>query len=123
MTASKIFFITGVSSGFGKALASVALEAGHKVIGTVRNEKALLDFEALASDKAVGRVLDVINFEAAERIASEVENAIGPVDIVINNAGYGHEGILEESPLEAMRHQFDVNVFGAVAVTKGFIPF
>lgn len=52
----------------------------------------------------------------------EVEDDHGPVDVLINNAGYGHEGVLEESPLEDMRRQFDVNVVGAVAVAKAFLP-
>lgn len=56
-------------------------------------------------------------------LAAEVESQVGPVDVVINNAGYGHEGIVEESPLDEMRRQFDVNVFGAVAVIKAFVPF
>lgn len=123
MHTSKTIFITGVSSGFGQALAGVALAAGHRVIGTVRNDKALADFEALAPGRAHGRILDVTEFAAAERIAAEIEASIGPVDVVVNNAGYGHEGILEESPLAEMRRQFDVNVFGAVAVIKGFVPF
>ena len=50
------------------------------------------------------------------------EAKFGPVDVLINNAGYGHEGVLEESPIEEMRRQFEVNVFGAVAVAKAFLP-
>ena len=122
MTVSKIIFITGVSSGFGRALAGAALAAGHRVVGTVRNETAQADFEALAPGRAHGKILDVTDFALAERIAGTIEAETGPVDVVVNNAGYGHEGILEESPLEEMRSQFDVNVFGAVAVIKGFLP-
>ncbi len=64
---------------------------------------------------------DVTEFDRIDDIVEQVEDAHGPVDVLINNAGYGHEGILE-SPLEEMRRQFDVNVFGAVAVAKAFLP-
>ncbi|WP_163372208.1 SDR family NAD(P)-dependent oxidoreductase, partial [Enterobacter hormaechei] len=52
----------------------------------------------------------------------EIESAVGPIDVLVNNAGYGHEGILEESPLAELRRQFDVNVFGAVAMIKAVLP-
>jgi len=123
MTSSKFFFITGVSSGFGRAIATAALAAGHRVAGTVRDDAARAAFEMLAPGRAHARLLDVADLDAAAPLAAEVERQVGPVDVVINNAGYGHEGILEESPLAQMKRQFDVNVFGAVAVMKAFVPF
>lgn len=121
-TAPKTIVITGVSSGFGLALAREALAAGHKVVGTLRNQQARQEFEALQPGRAFGRILDVSDFAAAEGLAAEVEATVGPVDVLVNNAGYGHEGVLEESPLDELRRQFDVNVFGAVAVTRAFLP-
>jgi NAD(P)-dependent dehydrogenase (short-subunit alcohol dehydrogenase family) len=123
MNQSKLFFITGVSSGFGRALAQEALKAGHRVVGTLRNLQDCADFDALAPGRSFGRVLDVTNFDAIAPLAATVEQEIGAVDILVNNAGYGHEGILEESPLSEALHQFDVNVFGAVAVIKAFLPY
>jgi len=123
MNHSKTLFITGISSGFGKALASEALAAGHRVIGTVRNEEALQAFEALSAERAHGVILDVTDFERIDSVVAGVESRHGPVDVLVNNAGYGHEGIFEESPLDEMRRQFEVNVFGAVAVTKAFVPY
>ncbi|RON20601.1 short-chain dehydrogenase/reductase [Pseudomonas brassicacearum] len=123
MISRKTLFITGVSSGFGSALAQEALAAGHRVIGTVRSESALQAFEALSPDSVHGVILDVTDFDRIDSVIAEVEATLGPVDVLVNNAGYGHEGILEESPLDEMRHQFDVNVFGAVAVTKAFLPY
>jgi len=123
---SKTFFITGVSSGFGRALAEAAIHAGHRVIGTVRNRDAAHDFEAQFSGcpgQAFARILDVTDFSAAAGVAADTERDIGPVDVLVNNAGYGHEGILEESDMEALMRQFSVNVFGAVAVMKSFVPF
>ncbi|MNJ87727.1 3-oxoacyl-[acyl-carrier-protein] reductase FabG [compost metagenome] len=116
------FLITGVSSGFGRAFALAALQAGHTVIGTVRNDAARKDFEDLASGRAYGLVLDVTDFAAIDNAVALVSEKFGPVDVLVNNAGYGHEGTLEESPLEEMRHQFDVNVFGAVAMIKAVLP-
>lgn len=122
MNDAKTFFITGVSSGFGQALAEAALAAGHQVIGTVRNEKARAAFDSLCPGRAFGRLLDVTQFDAIDGVVAEAEAAAGPVDVLVNNAGYGHEGVMEESPLDEMRHQFDVNVFGAVAMMKAFLP-
>jgi NAD(P)-dependent dehydrogenase (short-subunit alcohol dehydrogenase family) len=123
VSSSKLFLITGVSSGFGRALAQEALAAGHRVIGTVRNEQARRDFEALAPNMTVGRLLDVTDFAAIDGVVAELERNVGPVDVLVNNAGYGHEGVLEESPLDEMRKQFDVNVFGAVAMMKAVLPY
>lgn len=116
------FLVTGVSSGFGRAFAEAALNAGHTVIGTVRNETAKKQFEYLASDRAHAVVLDVTDFSAIDKTIALVTAKLGAVDVLVNNAGYGHEGTLEESPLEEMQHQFDVNVFGAVAMIKAVLP-
>lgn len=123
MSSSKTLLITGVSSGFGQALAREALAAGHRVVGTVRSEQARQDFEKLDPANAVGRVLDVTDFDAIGGVVADVEANVGPIDVLVNNAGYGHEGILEESPLADMRRQFDVNVFGAVAMIKAVLPY
>jgi NAD(P)-dependent dehydrogenase (short-subunit alcohol dehydrogenase family) len=119
---SKTFCITGVSSGFGLALSREALSAGHRVIGTVRNEEGRQAFGALHANRAHAVLLDVTDMDAIPGAVADAETRFGPVDVLVNNAGYGHEGVFEESPLEAMRHQFEVNVFGAVAVTQAFVP-
>lgn len=121
LMSGKTFFITGANSGFGFAIAAAALREGHEVIGTVRSEASRA---ALAQRlPAVRPVLcDVTEFDRIDDVVRQAEDDHGPVDVLINNAGYGHEGVLEESPLEEMRRQFDVNVFGAVAVAKAFLP-
>ncbi|QDH60261.1 oxidoreductase [Pandoraea pnomenusa] len=123
MTPGKTLLITGVSSGFGRALAREALAAGHKVIGTVRSDEARREFESLSANAAWGRVLDVTDFVGIDSAVSAIEAEVGPIDVLVNNAGYGHEGIMEESPLSEMRRQFDVNVFGAVAMMKAVLPY
>lgn len=118
----KLFFITGVSSGFGRALAQAALAAGHRVAGTVRASEQATVFAALDPARAHPQLLDVSDSAAIEAVVARVERELGPIDVLVNNAGYGHEGVLEESPLDEMRRQFDVNVFGAVAVIKAVLP-
>ena len=121
---NKVVIITGTSSGLGRAFAQALLEAGFKVVGTVRKPEAVQGFELLKPGAAFARVLDVT--EGPDRLASMVElieENIGPVYALINNAGYGHEGTLEESPMDELRHQFEVNVFGAVAMMKAVLPY
>lgn len=122
MDHSKLFLITGVSSGFGRALALAALAAGHRVVGTLRNEEAANAFQGLEPGRAHARLLDVTDFEAIDSVVGEIVATLGPIDVLVNNAGYGHEGVMEESPLTQMRRQFDVNVFGAVAMMKAVLP-
>ncbi|MCZ3377681.1 oxidoreductase [Rhizobium sp. AG207R] len=117
----KTFFITGANSGFGFAIAAAAIRNGHKVIGTIRSEQSRTALtERLPAVQPI--LCDVTEFDRIGDVVRQAEEDHGPVDVLINNAGYGHEGILEESPLEEMRRQFDVNVFGAVAVAKAFLP-
>ncbi len=123
MSTSKTLLITGVSSGFGRALAQEALVNGYRVIGTVRNAEAKAAFEQLHAEHALAFVLDVTHFASIDALIADIEDKQGPIDVLVNNAGYGHEGIMEESSLEEMRRQFDVNVFGAVAMTKAVLPF
>lgn len=118
----KGFLITGVSSGFGRAFAQAALAAGSRVIGTVRNEDARIAFEALEPGRAFARILDVTDAAAVNSVVAEVERNVGAVDVLINNAGYGHEGLIEESTIDQLRQQFEVNVFGAVAMIQAVLP-
>ena len=123
MNNQKIFLITGISSGFGRAFAGAALSAGHMVVGTVREESARRSFELEGPGLAKAVVLDVTDFDAIEPKVVEIERTIGPISVLVNNAGYGHEGTIEESPLAELRRQFDVNVFGAVGLIKAVLPF
>lgn len=122
MPPSRLLLITGVSSGFGRALAQQALLAGHRVVGTVRNESARQAFETLAPGRAFGRLLDVTDADAIDALVADIETNVGGIDVLVNNAGYGHEGILEESTLAELRQQFDVNVFGPAALIKAVLP-
>jgi NAD(P)-dependent dehydrogenase (short-subunit alcohol dehydrogenase family) len=122
MTKVKTFLITGVSSGLGKAFAEGALKAGHRVIGTVRSDEAASAFTGLAQGRAHAMLLDVTNFDAIPEAVAKSAREVGPIDVLVNNAGYGHEGVLEESSLGDLQRQFDANVFGAVAMIKAVLP-
>jgi NAD(P)-dependent dehydrogenase (short-subunit alcohol dehydrogenase family) len=117
----RIFFITGVSSGFGRALAEAAVADGDRVVGTVRQAE---DAEALESlgDLASAEVLDVTDDAAVAAAVARTEAEVGPIDVVVANAGYGQEGTMEESTMAELRQQFEVNVFGAVATIKAVLP-
>ncbi|RAG82168.1 short-chain dehydrogenase/reductase [Streptacidiphilus pinicola] len=119
---SKTFLITGVSSGLGRAFAKEALAAGHLVAGTVRKQDQIADFEALAPGRATGLLLEVTDDAAVSRVVEHVEAGIGAVDVLISNAGYGVEGTVEESSMDELRRQFDVNVYGTVAAVKAVLP-
>jgi NAD(P)-dependent dehydrogenase (short-subunit alcohol dehydrogenase family) len=119
----KTMLITGVSSGLGRAFAHGALNAGHTVIGTVRTAEDREAFEALGPGRAHGRLLDVTDDQAVSAVVADAESSVGPIDVVIANAGYGLEGIFEETPLAAVRDQFAVNVFGAAATLQAALPY
>jgi NAD(P)-dependent dehydrogenase (short-subunit alcohol dehydrogenase family) len=116
------FFVTGVSSGLGRAFARAFLAAGHTVVGTVRTAEAATGFEALEPGRALARVVDVTDDEAVLAVVEGVERDVAGIDVVVANAGYGHEGTFEETSMADFRRQFDVNVFGVVATVKAVLP-
>ncbi|GAA0322431.1 oxidoreductase [Actinoallomurus spadix] len=119
----KTFLITGVSSGLGRAFAAGALRAGHTVVGTVRKQADAEDFAALSPEHAHARLLDVTDEAAVRSVVADVEDSVGPIDVLIANAGYGVEGTFEETPLSELRAQFEVNVFGAAATVRAVLPY
>ncbi|MFI1379570.1 oxidoreductase [Embleya sp. NPDC020886] len=116
------WLVTGVSTGLGRAVAQAALAAGHTVVGTVRSEPDLRAFEGLAPGYAHARILDVTDDDAVTNVVAEVEQRVGPLDVVVANAGYGLEGTFEETPLAEVRRQFEVNVFGTMATLQAALP-
>ena len=120
MPQSKTFLITGVSSGLGRAFASGALAAGHRVIGTVRRPDDAIAFGT--SKGAFPLLLDVTDYARVPEAVRKAEQEAGPIDVLVNNAGYGHEGVLEESSMDDLQRQFAANVFGPVAMIKAVLP-
>jgi NAD(P)-dependent dehydrogenase (short-subunit alcohol dehydrogenase family) len=104
----------------GHAFAAAALGAGHRVIGTVRRSEDAKAFGA--SERAIPLLLDVTNYAAVPEAVQAAEREVGPIDVLVNNAGYGHEGVLEESSVHDLERQFAANVFGPVAMIKAVLP-
>ena len=119
----RTWLITGVSSGIGCALAEGVLRGPDRVIGTVRRESDRTAFEAVAPGRAIGRLLDIGRHEQVPSLVAKIESEIGPIDVLVNNAGYITEGIIEEATFDDIRQQIEINLFGTLAVTKAVLPF
>ncbi|TRX62695.1 SDR family NAD(P)-dependent oxidoreductase [Fulvivirga sp. M361] len=119
---SKIWFITGISSGLGKALAETVIQKGDFVIGTFRQQRQVDDFNAKHSEKALGVLLDVRDFDAIKSTFEIIEKRFGRLDVLVNNAGFGVAGAVEETSEEEVRQVFEANFFAALEVTKGALP-
>lgn len=119
----KTWFITGVSSGLGLALAKAVIASGDKVAGTLRTEEQRVTFSQMAQGQSFGFVLDVCSEMDIPRVVAQVEEEVGPIDVLVNNAGYGYEGAIEEALSADIRAQFDVNVFGAISVIQAVLPY
>ena len=118
----KTMLITGVSSGLGKALAEEALEQGWRVAATVRKEEDRAAFEASKPGQAFARLLDMRETARTAEVVRELEEQAGPMDALVNNAGYGLWSTIEEAPLDEIREQFEVNVFGQMAMLQAVLP-
>lgn len=118
----KVWFITGASSGFGEALAGAALAEGHEVAATFRNAEAAREFSD-KSPAALGVVMDVRDERSITAGIKEAIAQFGRIDVLVNNAGYGTIGAVEEFSMEEIRQQMETNFFGAVAVTKEALPY
>lgn len=116
------WLITGASSGLGRALAKAALDRGDQVAGTVRSEAALAGFEALAPGRARGFLADMADEAAVVAAVEGAVRALDGLDVLVNNAGYGLIGAVEEASLAEVRAQFEVNVFAPVAAIRAVLP-
>lgn len=103
-------------------MANAALSRGHRVLGTLRNEAQRKEFEGRAPGRAIGRLLDVTNTAAIQPLVESLEDEYGPIDVLINNAGYGLRGVIEELDLDELRRQFEVNVFAPIALIQAVLP-
>jgi len=118
----QIWFITGAASGFGHAFAEHALALGHNVVATARDAGRLADLVALAPDRVLATPLDVDAAGAAEAAVEAAVARFGRIDVLVNNAGYGVVGALEETSDADLRALMNTNFFGAMAVTRAALP-
>ena len=119
---TKIWFITGASRGFGRSWTIAALDRGDKVAATARDTATLKDLVEKYGDALLPIQLDVTDRAADFAAVQQAHQHFGRLDIVVNNAGYGHFGFVEEVTEAEARAQFDTNVFGALWVTQAAIP-
>ncbi|MGW6144549.1 SDR family NAD(P)-dependent oxidoreductase [Streptomyces sp. NPDC055140] len=120
---SKVWFITGTSRGLGRSFAESALERGDKVAATARNATALDDLVTKYGDDAVLPLpLDVTDKAAVAAAVSAAHEKFGRLDVVVNNAGYGLFGMVEEITEQQLRDQMETNLFGAFWVTQAVLP-
>lgn len=118
----KIWFITGISSGLGKALAQTILDKGDFVIGTFRNQSQTDAFNIQHKEKALALTLDITMSNEIERAVKLVTEKFGQLDVLVNNAGYGLAGAIEETSSEETRAIFEANFFGTLNLTQSFLP-
>lgn len=120
--AKRVWLVTGCSTGFGKELVKVIAENGERVLGTVRKEGQVAELESLHPDLVKGVVLDVQKQDTIDGAAKLLEEEYGRLDVLVNNAGYGTLGPIEETSEEEIQRQFDVNVYGCVRMMKLALP-
>ena len=118
----KIWLVTGVSSGLGKALADTIIEAGDFVIGTVRKEIDATAFNNQYEGKATGVLLDITAIDKIDTTIKQLITDHGNIDVLVNNAGIGFAGAIEEASLDEVRKVFEANFFGTLKLTQAVLP-
>jgi NAD(P)-dependent dehydrogenase (short-subunit alcohol dehydrogenase family) len=118
----RVWFITGAATGLGRTLAEEVLSRGERVAATARRPSRLADLEGEYPDTVLAAGLDVTKPAEARDAMSAAISRFGHVDVIVNNAGFGLFGALEELPNEELRREFDTNVFGAIAVLRAALP-
>ncbi len=119
----RTWFITGTSSGFGRRWTTAALERGDRVAATTRDVGALDDLRAAHGDALLPLALDVTDRAAVVAAVEHAHDRFGRLDVVVNNAGYGTNGMIEEVSEQDVRDQFEINVLGPLWVSQAVLPF
>ncbi len=119
---SKVWFITGCSTGFGRNLAQEVLQKGDKVAVTARNTNDIKDLVDAYPDTAVAIQLDVTKPEQVKAAVQKAAETFKRIDVLVNNAGIGYFGAIEESEEEEVRRMFEINFFGLANVTNAVLP-
>lgn len=122
LSSDAVWFITGCSTGFGRSLARQALERGYRVAVTARNPAQLQDLVASYPDHALPLKLDVTKPEDITAAIAAVHKAFGGIDVLVNNAGIGYLGAVEESDERAVRDMFEINFWGLANMTRAALP-
>lgn len=123
MAEQKVWFITGTSRGFGRAWAEAALARGDLVAATARDESVLEDLVSRYGEAVLPMELDVTSRDECFDAVAGAHRTFGRLDVVVNNAGYGHFGFVEEVTESEARAQMETNLFGALWVTQACLPY
>lgn len=116
------WLITGISSGLGKAMAEAVISTGDFVIGTLRKEQEVKDFNEQYSGRALAILLDVTDISSIDETIGQLISTAGPIDVLVNNAGIGFVGAIEEASIEELKNVFEVNFFGMTQLTQSVLP-
>lgn len=119
---SKVWFITGCSTGFGRELAKEVLASGHRAVVTARNPDDIKDIVELHKDTAIALKLDVTKAEEIRAAVEEAKRKFGQIDVLVNNAGIGYFGAIEESEEDEVRRMFEINFWGLAHMTNAVLP-
>jgi len=122
MDAKKVWFVTGASKGLGLTLVKKLLDEGYKVAATSRNAEVLSSEIGNQPENFLSLQMDLVNEQSVARAVANTLKAFGTIDVVVNNAGYGQLGTLEELSDEEARENFDANVFGSLNVIRCVMP-
>lgn len=118
----KIWLITGISSGLGKALAESVMEKGDFVIGTFRKQPQVDEFNKKYSNRAFSILLDITEEQSIDRSVEKLLSKFERIDVLVNNAGVGFVGAIEETSMEETRRVFEANFFGTLKLTQTILP-
>src|SRR4051812_19804989 len=121
-TDKKVWFISGVSTGLGRALGEAVLAHGDYLVGTVRDTAQIGAIEQLAPGRVLALQMDVTNPTQVQSAIEQTIKHFGQIDVLVNNAGHGMIGAIEESSDAEVRALFDVNVFGVLNVLRAALP-
>ncbi len=118
----QVWFITGISSGLGKSLAEAVIGQGHFVVGTFRKQEQVVAFNEIHQGQAEGILLDINDQVAGKEAIRQVHETHGKIDVLVNNAGLGFVGAIEETSIEEVRQVFETNFFATLALTQAVLP-
>ena len=122
MSEKNVWFITGCSTGFGRELAKYLLENNYRVVVTARNSNKVDDLVAINNENALAINLDVTNKTQVAESVAKAEAHFGRIDVLVNNAGFGYFGAIEESDEQEVRAMFEANFWGLAEMTRAVLP-
>jgi len=119
----RIWLVTGISSGLGKAMAEAIINSGDFVIGTFRDDDKIVEFNKRNIGKGKGVKLDITQISEIDSVVAQIISEFGRIDVLVNNAGVGFAGAIEEATIDEVRKVFEPNFFGTLKLTQAVLPY